>query len=121
YSIPQNRLFIRESMPKSWQWMEFRLPLSLTEGGEETWTTIRVERKGEGKEVIKTISVSDSPLQITISPWSDDQKQVSTLPHPQSSQKTLEDRNDLADSPLFPEYTFAPKQTSASVELHYSR
>ena len=121
YSLPQNRLIIRESMPQSWEWMEFRLPLSSTEGGDETWTTVRVERKGEGKEIIKTISVSDSPLQITIAPWLDDQKQVSTHPHPQSSPKTIENTTDLPDSPIFSEYTFAPKQNSASVELHYSR
>lgn len=48
YSIPDEKLVVRPALPKSWQWMEIRLPIA----GE--WTKIRYDHDG--------VQISGSPI-----------------------------------------------------------
>lgn len=50
YSVPQKRLSIRPTLPKSWEWMEIRLPVA----GQ--WTRIRYSTDG--------VQVSGSPFSV---------------------------------------------------------
>ena len=50
YSIPDNELTIRPAMPKSWEWMEIRLPI------KDEWTKIRYTKN--------SVEVSGCPLQV---------------------------------------------------------
>ena len=52
YSLPEKRLTVRPAKPKSWPWMEVRLPIA------GKWTTIRYTEKG--------VKVSDCPLKVEI-------------------------------------------------------
>jgi len=69
YSLPDNQLTITDTMPRTWEMMEVGIPLRA--GGERRtqWTRIRYDRKEQNGSVIKTITVSDSPLAVTINPW----------------------------------------------------
>jgi len=68
YSIPDNILHIKDSMPMGWDWMEFDIPI----GNQNGWTQVRFERKkgflGEKK---KSITVSNCPLRVQFEPWLD--------------------------------------------------
>jgi hypothetical protein len=68
YSIPDNVLHIKDSMPTHWNWMEFDIPI----GNQTGWTQVRFERKkgflGEKK---KSITVSNCPLRVQFEPWVD--------------------------------------------------
>jgi hypothetical protein len=68
YSIPDNVLHIKDSMPTPWEWMEFDIPI----GNQDGWTQVRFERKksflGEKK---KSITVSNCPLRVQFEPWLD--------------------------------------------------
>jgi hypothetical protein len=68
YSIPDNVLHIKDSMPTNWEWMEFDIPI----GNQNGWTQVRFERKkgflGEKK---KSITVSNCPLRVQFEPWLD--------------------------------------------------
>ena len=68
YSIPDNVLHIKDSMPTPWDWMEFDIPI----GNQNGWTQVRFERKksflGEKK---KSITVTNCPLRVQFEPWLD--------------------------------------------------
>ncbi|MEM6691927.1 MAG: hypothetical protein AAF664_21030, partial [Planctomycetota bacterium] len=82
YSIPDNRLVVRDCMPKTWQWMEFRVPVTMPDEKQTQWTKIRFERTRKGDSIEKSIAVSDCPLGITIEPWTEHENaiSISTVP-----------------------------------------
>ena len=73
YSIPDRRLTVHDTMPTTWKWMEFRVPIQMPGEKKTHWPVIRIERNaaGDGNETTKSIRVADSPLGITIQPWSE--------------------------------------------------
>ena len=82
YFIPDRSLVVHDTMPTDWQWMEVRFPIRMPGENETRWPVIRYERNRDGNEIVKTVRVADSPLRITIEPWSEE-KRVSgweTLP-----------------------------------------
>ena len=68
YSIPDNIFHVKDSMPMSWDWMEFDIPI----GNEKGWTQVRYQRKkgflGGQK---KSITVTNCPLRVKFEPWLD--------------------------------------------------
>lgn len=88
YSVPERRLTVHDTMPESWKWMEFRLPIQMPGEKRTHWPVIRFERTAaqegnetEGNETTKSILVADSPLGTTIEPWSEEK----TVIHSESS------------------------------------
>ena len=68
YSIPDQTLSIRDSMPTNWEWMEMDLPV----GNQTDWTKIRIERNdGFLRGLRKTISIQNCPLRLRVEPWLD--------------------------------------------------
>jgi hypothetical protein len=68
YSIPDQTLSIRDSMPTNWEWMEMDLPV----GNQTDWTKIRIERNnGFLGGLRKTISIQNCPLRLRVEPWLD--------------------------------------------------
>ena len=68
YSIPDQTLSIRDSMPTNWEWMEMDLPV----GNQSDWTKIRIERNnGFLGGLRKTISIQNCPLRLRVEPWLD--------------------------------------------------
>jgi hypothetical protein len=68
YSVPENTLSIRDSLPLAWDWMEVDVPVADHSG----WTSIRIERKkGLFGGMQKKISVKGSPLPVRIETWLD--------------------------------------------------
>ncbi len=66
YSIPDNVLHIKDSMPTHWDWMEFDIPI----GNQNGWTQVRFERKKDFLgEKRKSIAVSNCPLRVQFEPW----------------------------------------------------
>ena len=86
YSVPEQILKIRDSMPLVWEWMELDIP----NGTQSDWTKIRFERNktffgGERKK----ITVKDSPYPVKIDVWLDE-KELAGNPSLQGAQfKTL--------------------------------
>ena len=71
YSIPENTLSIRDSLPLEWDWMEVDIPIADHAG----WTNIRIERKkGFFGGMQKKISVEGSSLPVKIETWLDEMK-----------------------------------------------
>ena len=69
YSIPENTLSIRDSLPLEWDWMEVDIPIADHAG----WTNIRIERKkGFFGGMQKKISVEGSSLPVKIETWLDE-------------------------------------------------
>ena len=68
YSVPENIFHVKDSMPMSWDWMEFDIPI----GNEKDWTQVRFQRKkgflGGQK---KSITVTNCPLRVKFEPWLD--------------------------------------------------
>ncbi len=71
YSVPEQRLTIRDTMPTDWTWMEVRLPVRTPGQPKTAWPAIRFERAEQDGRVTKTIRVTNSPLQLTIEPWTE--------------------------------------------------
>ena len=68
YSIPDQTLSIRDSMPTNWEWMEMDLPV----GNQSDWTKIRIERNnGFLGGLRKSISIQNCPLRLRVEPWLD--------------------------------------------------
>ena len=68
YSIPDQTLSIRDSMPTNWEWMEMDLPV----GNQAGWTKVRIERnKGFFGGLRKTISIQNCPFRLRVEPWLD--------------------------------------------------
>ncbi|MEC8244157.1 MAG: hypothetical protein VX038_04870 [Verrucomicrobiota bacterium] len=69
YSVPENTLSIRDSLPLEWDWVEVDIPIADHSG----WTNIRIERKkGFFGGMQKKISVEGSPLPVRIETWLDE-------------------------------------------------
>ena len=69
YSVPENTLSIRDSLPLDWDWMEVDVPIADHSG----WTNIRIERKkGFFGGMQKKISIGGSPLPVRIETWLDE-------------------------------------------------
>ena len=116
YSLPDNRLTVRDTMPPVWDWMEFRLPLELpsredSQQVQRHWPAIRFERSQNRGEITKTVRVADCPLGITIETWSEGKQVSASARHP------VED-SDLIKStfPGYESYRFEDGG-SAQVEL----
>ena len=116
YSLPENRLTVRDTMPTDWDWMEFRLPMELPSRKnpqqlQKHWPTIRFDRTRRGGEVTKTVRVTDCPLGITIEPWSEGKQVAGVTTQPA-------DGLDPIDSkiPDYKTYRFEDG-SSAQVEL----
>lgn len=68
YSIPQNMLTVRDSMPEDWSSMEVRIPIKID--GRMQWPRVSYQRKELDGIVRKMISVSGNPLtHLKIQPW----------------------------------------------------
>ena len=74
YSLPEQTLSVRESMPSAWDWMEFEIPI-LTKTGR---TKIRVERQKKEGGQNKRIMVENCPLKVKLELWSEEKKIVSS-------------------------------------------
>ncbi|MDG2220476.1 MAG: hypothetical protein P8L85_03800 [Rubripirellula sp.] len=71
YSIPERRLVVHDTMPKVWEWMEVRLPIQMPGEQDVSWPVIRYERSSSNGETVKTVRVTDCPLQVTVEPWTE--------------------------------------------------
>ena len=116
YSLPENRLTVRDTMPTDWDWMEFRLPVELPSGEnsqqlQKHWPTIRFDRTRRGDEVTKTVRVTDCPLGITIEPWSEGKQVASATIQPANGPDPIDSR-----FPDYKAYRFENGST-AQVEL----
>jgi len=68
YSIPNDTLTIRDSMPEQWNSMELRIPITV-KGGTH-WPVVRCSRSKTGGVTKKTVSVTGNPLaNLQIRPW----------------------------------------------------
>ena len=56
YSVPEGRLIVRPSLPKTWQWMEIRLPI------EGQWTKIRYAQDLDRATDRERVHVTGCPL-----------------------------------------------------------
>ena len=74
YSLPDQTLSVRESMPTAWDWMEVDLPI----GKEPTWVKVRIERKKGKRGITKKITVENSPLKVKLELWSEEKKFISS-------------------------------------------
>ena len=73
YSLPDQTLSVRESMPTAWDWMEVEIPILKKTGR----TKIRVERQNKNGGLNKRITVENCPLKVKLELWSEDKKVVS--------------------------------------------
>ena len=100
-------------MPSDWDWMEVRVPINLPGEKKTQWPTIRYERKTSGdSEVLKTLRVTDSPLQITMVPWTEEKRVIRASVHPER----LPSSRDL-DRKQWPRFVFQQNVSAAQVEL----
>jgi hypothetical protein len=118
YSVPDNRLVVHDTMPITWKWMEVCLPIQMPGEKKIHWPMIRYERAeskrdgGNGTEIVKSISVTDCPLQITIEPWSEEKRVIQSESQPPNGQPPAATR-----FPHFSRYAFDEGQSSASVKF----
>lgn len=88
YSVPDNRLSVRDAMPKEWQSMELRIPIRKPAMDRTHWPTIRYQRSQTGGELTKSIRVTDCPLDITIEPWVEGRRVISQKTESQEIRKS---------------------------------
>lgn len=112
YSIPADELVIRDTMPKDWQWMEIKIPIRLPNAAKNQWPSIRYERRSDGKMTVKSIQVSDSPLRITIEPWTEEKRVIDQQTQPKAHRLAIP-----ANYPDGLRYTFEKNQPEARVNL----
>ena len=124
YSIPDNRLVVHDTMPTNWKWMEVRLPIQMPGDQETRWPVIRYERterksnsestdeRGSGNETIKSISVTDCPLRITIEPWSEEKRVIRSDMQPATGRQPT-----ASNYPHYSRYVFNDPRSTASVKL----
>lgn len=120
YSIPDRRIVVHDTMPTSWQWMEVRLPVQMPGEKKTRWPVIRYERterqsdigNESGNEVTKSIRVTDSPLQVTIEPWSEDRRVIRSEIEPVDGWKPT-----ASDYPHYSRYIFDATESTAYVKL----
>ena len=115
YSIPDNRLHVHDTMPTTWDWMEVRIPIRMPKEATTRWPAIRFDRSRSGSEITKSIRVSDSPLQITLEPWSEGKRVVHTDVQPNRAGEPFN-----SDYPHYHGYKFNDTQSTTGVELRLS-
>ena len=116
YSIPDRRLIVHDTMPTTWKWMEVRIPIQMPGEKRTRWPVIRFERtaRRNENEVLKSIRVTDSPLRITIEPWSEGKTVI-------RSETSLNGRISLPTSlPNYSRFKFGEQQSAATVTLTLS-
>ena len=60
--------------------MEWRVPVQRP-GGEAQWVTARSERRTEGNQTVKTVSVQGNPFStLVVAPWDEDATVVASTP-----------------------------------------
>lgn len=69
YSLHDQSLTITDTMPRTWDMMEVGIPLRGGKENETRWVKISYDRAARGRKAAKRITVSESPLQVTIHPW----------------------------------------------------
>jgi hypothetical protein len=74
YSLPDQTLSVRETMPTAWEWMELEIPLQK----EAVWTKVRIERQKRNGGITKRIKVENCPLRVKLELWSEEKKVVSS-------------------------------------------
>ena len=74
YSLPDQTLSVRESMPSAWDWMEFEIPILKKTGR----TKIRIERQNKNGGLNKKIIVENCPLKVKLELWPEEKKVVSS-------------------------------------------
>lgn len=114
YSIPDKRLVVHDTMPTPWKWMEVRLPIQMPDETKTRWPMIRHERSvsQSGSEITKSIHVTDSPLQITIEPWSEGKRVIRSDRQPASGQNPT-----ASNYSHYSRFAFDAGQSTAYVEL----
>lgn len=112
YSIPDRRLVVHDTLPADWEWMEVRLPLHVPGENRAHWPMIRCERKPDGNEIVKTVRVTDCPLQITIEPWSEEKHVTGSATLPAGGPKPM-----ASEYPHYRRYVFDRGVSSAQVRL----
>ena len=79
YSMINNSFTVCDHLPESWDFVETIIPV--VKDGITHWTKVKVERKKEGGNVIKTISVTGNVQpNVTIEPWLEGKELVSSIP-----------------------------------------
>lgn len=69
YSLPDNTLTITDTMPKTWGSMEVGIPIRAGKDKKTQWVKVSYKRQRNGSNGQKTITVTNSPLNVTINPW----------------------------------------------------
>ena len=73
YSTVDDTFTFKDSLPTNWTFMEFQVPVVRSEGAEVSWVTARSERRQEGNEIVKTVSVTGNPFSnLVVEPWAED-------------------------------------------------
>ena len=116
YSLPENTLIVHDTMPKTWTWMEVRIPLRTKTDRTNRWPVIRYERSRSGNEITKSIRVRDCPLQVQIEPWSEGLPVIGSHNQPAPLRTSSPSRY-----PHYRRYTFDPDRTEAAVTLQLDR
>ncbi|MGC6441096.1 MAG: hypothetical protein ACON4H_00435 [Rubripirellula sp.] len=78
YSIPRQRLWLRENLPADWQWMHVKIPVNLGVDQETVWVDLQYSREFKGEKTTKQICVENCPLLLTVEPC-DEGKHVSDV------------------------------------------
>ena len=68
-SVPDNQLWVRDAMPKSWSWMDVWVPIAQPRTNQTEWTHLRYERRTLDDRIIKTVAVEGCPLQVRHETW----------------------------------------------------
>lgn len=111
YSIPDDRLVVRDTMPTVWEWMELRIPIQMPGNRVNQWTMIRYDRSTNEGEIEKTITVHNSPLQVTIEPWSEGKRVAHSVTTPSV------DSPSITNFPEYSRFSFEKDLDSARVSL----
>ena len=79
YSMINNSFTVCDHLPERWDFVETIIPV--VKDGITHWTKVKVERKKEGENVKKTISVTGNVQpNLTIEPWLEGKELVSSIP-----------------------------------------
>ncbi len=112
YSIPDDRLVVHDTMPRSWEWMEVRIPIRMPGEKKTHWPVVRYERSRGDGEVVKSVRVTDCPLRITIEPWSEGKRVIGSDRQPADGPKPTP-----SGYPHYRRYEFDDRHSAARVRL----
>ena len=96
YSIHEDTFTFADNLPKEWDFMEFHVPVLVSDSGNVTWVKCRSERQQLGEKILKTVTVESNPFRkLIISPWLDDLELITssvigTNPNPPAGHTTWE-------------------------------